>query len=211
MKTFFCSLILLFTAMLACAQSNINYISFFPPAHVIHNEVSLTQDDNSFTYGDGNIGGYAAKKGGLILAAADNSATIIDTLTVRENNTFAVNNFNVDNIIRVNSSGTVQNISIGNPNDCTGTACSTAYISANAIYFPTKTIWNSVTMNIYSSGVTKATGKIAGHGQNSSPGEFIPMTGITSLKWVNLRINGTEECRRYLVANQPGAANNCNI
>ena len=214
MRTIFCSLVLLFTAISVYAQNTVvDYVSFFPPAHVIHNQVLLRQDSDSFSFEDAAgetsaTGGYTAKRGGLILAAANESTTNIDKLVIDNNGvtvTFAVPNFNVDNIISVSALGRIQNISVGEKPAVCGGDCQAVFISSNGINFPIHTVYDSVNFTLRSSGLTTTFRPFSA----ASGGGFFPLNGVSNLKWVNLRIKGTEECRRYLVANKQDAVDNC--
>ena len=194
MKTIFYSFILMFATAFCWAQRTVGYVSFFPPAHIVHDNVQLTQDADSFFYSSTNSSGtlYTAQQGGLILGAANDSVTHISTITVNTaGGSIAIKNFNVDNVIKVISTGTINNIIIGDSNVCNNpTECDTVFISANKIYFPNKFIVGNIDYKVRSSNTT--TLKFSNN--------FIPpLLSNEKLKWVNLRIDRTDTCRRYLV------------
>ena len=213
MKIPFYSFILLFIATSVYAQKTVSYVSFFPPANVVHSEVILTQNTNSFSFNDAQGAGsegvdYTSKLGGLVLGAAPNSEINISTVTVAvtgDTERYAILNFKIDNIIKLSSNGALKNVTIGNINSCqSGEAyCGEVKIFANDISLPFITIYpDTLVTNVWvADNVNIAT--------NFSYNNFIP--GLSSgdkLKWVTLRVNGTEECRKYLVKYQGSAPNN---
>ena len=229
MRYIFCTCIFLFLAMFAQAQQTVTYISFFPPTNITHNEVTLKQNENSFplsalTSGE-NTQDYHTHPGTLILGSANNANIDISSMTikVKDKNVnavpYAISNFIVDNIIRVNSKGSVSNIVIGdltNPsNSCGYIFCHTVSISANSIQWPLKTSYpSSYTASLSSSGRT-IIANLKYQTGNSTYEEFLPKTVPTNdngssnrelastdkIEWRRLRINGTETCRMYLTLN----------
>lgn len=208
MKTFFYSTALLFASVLVYAQnSGVRYVSFFPPAHVVHTEVTLNQNDNSFDYvAESNAGvdagNYHAKAGGLILGAADKSKIDITKISIAttssDSKIYAIRNFMVENTIEIFApNGRIGTIVVGSP--CTTGGCQTAFLSANNVTLPVISSYaaSGLTVNLQSSGVSDVTGVFL-----NNTGKKLFLEGLSSgeqMKWVWLRLDGTEECRRYLV------------
>ena len=208
MKNFIFTFILLFAVTFAYAQKQIDYVSFFPPAHVVHSEVTLTQNAGSFNYSDeffvsGGTLDYTAVPGGLILGATKKSTTTVEAITVRvpgEQKAYAIVNFKVDNIIRVSSKGLIKEINLGVACGETTSPCSNVFISANNVSLPYYSMYpNNIEINVAVSENATITAPFA---IISSANNFLPTlpSGHNKLKWVYLRIKGTEECRPYLVS-----------
>ena len=131
MKNIFYICLFLLLAVCAQAQRTVTYVSFFPPRDVIHNTVTLTQDQaDSFrmTHLDGSetpawLGegaNYAELPGGLILGAADESIIEINKAAVTTYDVvlpFAIRVFRVHNNIFVKANGQIKHVSIGGSND----------------------------------------------------------------------------------------------
>ena len=242
MRYIFYCFTFLFLTVLAQAQQSITYVSFFPSAHIVHNEVTLTQrNDNydpektSFYEYDldlpmHNHHEYHKKQGGLILGAADGSNIVISTMTVSANNYsgVVVNNFNVDNFIKVQSLGAIGEtaganslITIGADTAYSGGDNSKFFLSAGRIKFiltpmPPIGIYGLIEdskMYISDSAAIPLI-KVADRNWNAplyvcpnvptpygdTPSQFIPeLSDGDKLVWCNLRINGHEQCRKYLV------------
>ena len=225
MKSFFYTCIFLLLAVLAQAQSTVSYVSFFPPAGVAHGHVYLTQEQgSSFVFNDlksnTNANNYHERKGGLILGAANGSTVSIDMLKIKSAGStlpFAIEKFEVDNIIRVvDAKGTIKNVKIGLAGG------DLANVSVFNLKWPLKMQnSNSLTYNVYSS--DRATMNLKILNLNGQYYPFIPQTIPTSsggsttralnssdtLSWKWLRINGTEECRLYLTVNSPSTTEKC--
>lgn len=209
MKTIFYTFIFLFVSVCCWAQKNVSYVSFFPPNNVIHDKVNLSQNPfTSFNY-PSESDNFTAKQGGLILGASDNSVTAIDKIILTPNGDFAIPNFNVENIIKVSALGTIEHIVIGNSALCGANTinCDKVFISANKIYLPQAAIYPSnVQYKVYSSDNSIVIKPFAG--------KFLPPIGNNNnIKWVNLRLDRTQECRRYLVRyiGNSAPSDNCNI
>lgn len=212
MKTIFYSFILLFATAYSWAQVSVNYVSFFPPAQVVHSAVSLTQNNDSFDYSLADpYTVYTNQQGGLILGANDNAITNIPKITIlneSDDPAYTIEDFNVDNIIKVSSSGTVNNIDIGREYTSGNVLpWEDIFISANSIYFPALTNYEGVEHDVRSSNLTSSN-------QVWQDNNFLPRLNSKNenISWVYLRIPGTEECRRYLVKyNGTAPSDNCNM
>ena len=127
MKRLFFSITLMFTCTLLWAQgaSMIRYVSFFPPAHIVHSEVILNQNKDSFDYisetdKQVNTGDYHARSGGLILGAAKDAEITIKEFNIAgksspEEKFYAVRKFNVENLIEISSFGQIGIVYVGSP------------------------------------------------------------------------------------------------
>jgi len=224
MKSIFYTFVFLSLAVLAQAQNNISYISFFPPASIAHSHVYLTQNNASFKRADlinnTNSNDYHSRRGGLILGAANGAKVSISTITIQsESLDFAISNFWVDNIVRVsNSNGRIKNLTVGLTN---GT---TEVISVANFKWPTRAEQFPSSMNNYDINVSeKATlaSLQVPNANNTAYMDIIPLTIPTNgsgstrsitrsdtLAWRKLRINGTEKCLWYLTVNSP-SNNSC--
>ena len=231
MKTFFYSFVLLFVSTVLWAQQSVNYVAFFPSAHVINNNVYLTQNSYSFrpnantVPGDSanaNINKYATNPGGLILGAAKEAVINIDEFMADNlsNGATFIGSILADNLLEINANGSITNLNLNcpgctacsdDPNDENYDAnCKKAFISAGGIKFSYAKeggvcyIGGRRDFVIRSSGITNFGGGVL---------PAIPSGYHNSVKWVNLRLDGTEECRPYLVirkTNQSELADNCN-
>ena len=206
MKNFLFTFVFLFIVTFAYAQKQVNYVSFFPPAHVTHSEVTLTQNNDSFSYANDFISSngsldYTALKGGIILGATQDSTTTIKNMTVNipsGHRAYAISNFKVDNIIRVSAKGLIRDINIGIPCNQTSSSCNEVFISANSVSLPYSSLYpTNIEVDISVSDTADISAKIIDGVNNFLPA-FI--NSNNKLKWVNLRIRGTEECRPYLVS-----------
>ena len=224
MKSIFYTFVFLSLAVLAQAQNNISYISFFPPASIAHSHVYLTQDNASFKRADlinnTNSNNYHSRRGGLILGAANGAKVSISTITIQSASLdFAISKFWVDNIVRVsNSNGRIKNLTVGLTN---GT---TEVISVANFKWPTRAEQFSGSMSNYDINVseraTLASLKVP-NANNTAYMDIIPLTiptnnngsstrNITTsdtLAWRKLRINGSEKCLWYLTVNSPSSDN----
>ncbi len=206
MKIFFYSFILLFVVVSAYAQKTVNYVSFFPPANVVHSEVVLTQTTNSFDFVDAQGNGaegtdYTAKLGGLVLGAAPNSEITISTVTIvipAESKKDTILNFKVDNIIKLSSKGALKDVTIGKVSECgySYNDCTIARISANDISFP---FIANYPKDLNTNVRVANTANIGTYFVNDSYNFLPALSSGDKLKWVSLRVNGTEDCRKYLV------------
>ena len=144
MKRLFSSIIFMFAGTLLWAQSTniVKYVSFFPPAHITHSEVLLTQNEESFNYSkelseQTNTGDYHAKSGGLVLGAAKDAEVTVNQFRIAgvasaEDKLYAIKNFMVENLIEVSSFGQIGSVYVGVP--CAkgeSTECQTSFLSAN--------------------------------------------------------------------------------
>lgn len=216
MKNFLFTFAFLFMVTFVYAQKQVNYVSFFPPAHVTHSEVTLTQNNGSFSYSgsfisDGSIN-HTALSGGIILGAVEESTTTIKKMTINVPTSakpYSINNFDVDNIIKVSAKGLIKNINIGLPCDQTSSLCDQIFISADYVSLPYVSRYpENIKVNIFVSDTAQITANII-----NKPNGFLPafIDGHNRLKWVNLKIKGTEECRPYLVSYTGSApTSNCN-
>ena len=202
------------------AQKSIDYVSFFPTSGVVHNKVSLVQDQESFDYNsdfDENIDPsiYQEKEGGLILGAADDAVVKINSINILNAKTggspFAFKNFNIDNVIRVYSTGTIREINIGNDGVCKGNPerCRGAFISADQLIWPLRiTNYNEdMKLNVNISVANLATLTRVNILKTDGKAYTVFLPGLKvgdTLGWRNLRIDGTGVCRKYLVLNPPG-------
>jgi len=213
MKKFFYSFILLLATTLVCAQQTVNYVSFFPPAHIVHNEVVLKQNTDSFNYSDEvnktesvSDNDYHAKSGGLVLGAAPNAKINISTITVTANSgDYAISSIQVNNIIDVSAKGRIGTLQLGTSGSCSPAAnCQNVFLSANNVTLPvTSTYHSNLEVNVYSSNLATV--------NKLNMGGYYFLNGITSgdkLAWVNLRLEGTEVCRKYLVKFQGDTPDN---
>lgn len=213
MKKFFYSFILLFTATLVCAQQTVNYVSFFPPAHIVHNEVVLKQDADSFNYTDqinktDETPGtdYHAKSGGLVLGAAPNAKINIDKISIiAQTGDYAISSIQVNNIIDVSAKGRIGTLQLGTAGFCSPAEnCQEVFLSANNITLPVASTYHSnLEVNIYSSNLATV--------NKLNMGSYYFLDGLNNgdkLKWVNLRLEGTEVCRKYLVKFQGDTPDN---
>ena len=247
MKRFFYILVFLFVSTLVSAQQSVNYVSFFPPANIVHTNITLSQDPStSFNVDDArgltenpDISSFHSKPGGLILGAASSSTITVGEMHVTMANKVEdqIQNFEVDNIIKVSGSaddvGMINRMVLGKcPEDDDG-SCSTFFLSVDKVKFPSDyysrynatstTSYDSegenypsdLTVNVMASGLAEIEGIFLGCQATSSSGgagaasaaascsNIIPsMNSGDKLTWVNLRLLGTEECRKYLVKYQ---------
>ncbi len=207
MKKILYIFILLFTVTCAYAQRSVSFISFFPPAHIVHNNVNLTQNANSFSVTDAHPtveatpNTYTTKIGGLVLGAASSSTIKIDNIKVTTTNNYLINNINVDNIIRVNTSaGAIGNLTVNSAGSNT-----ISDMSASVVAFPFTNYNGTKTVRIAGETVVTS-GKTINNFTLPTP-----MQATEKLSWVNLRANGTEECRKYLVKHTGATpSENCN-
>ena len=224
MKIIFYSFVFCLLSVFVYAQRAVSYVSFFPPTNVAHNDVVLNQDAASFTFSDltsyTNTGDYHARKGGLILGTEDGAKINIKKMTIMSSDSYqpyTINQFNVSNMIRVHANGVIQNITIGNESDCpSNDTCNYGRISADNLYWPLRAGYvdtNGVTIS--SSGRTTLKNLKVSRSDLETFDYFPPRevpsnntitnTNTTALsasyilRWMDLRINGTEECRKYLV------------
>lgn len=210
MRLTFFSLFLLFLTVAVYAQRTVSYVSFFPPSNVVHNQVNLTQNTSSFSYDNltsgRNTKDYEAREGGLILGSADNAVITISDINIESQQEvdlpYAVANFQVDNIVRVFSTGTINNIVLGNNVE----PGSSVLLSANKIVWPLSIEYdNSLAVSVDVENVAIISNiQYAREGSDTNFSTFIP--GLQSgdiLEWRNLRINGSEECNKYLTKNPP--------
>lgn len=217
MKNFIYAFILLFATTFCYSQKTVSYVSFFPPANIVHSDVTLTQNNNSFSSNSTVEGsaGYPAKPGGIILGSKEYSTTTIRTMNVvtSSGKPYAINNFKVDNIIKISSEGLIKNINIGEVCDKTPDSCSDVFISASSVSLPYHASYPSdIQINVYVSDTTTINNTNFSVESGEGPENFLPPLprGHNSLRWVNLRIPGTEECRPYLASYSGGALhNNC--
>lgn len=201
-KLFFSFTLLLITAG-AYAQRNVNFVSFFPPSHIIHKNVTLTQNANSFNRDDatGATSGetdYLKKTGGLVLGAAPNSQIRVENLKIETTTGYAIPNFYADNNLKiVSSTGAIKTLTIGSGARDTTDISATNY----GMNFGT---YSGVKPTVYVGNLTTLENGKTING-------FPPALGSNDkLKWVNLRIKGSEECRPYLVKYTGSAPiNNC--
>ncbi len=223
MKTFFYSFILLFVSTIVYAQQSVNYITFFPSAHVVHNTINLQQNADSFTpqshynqttNSDPNL--YTVKPGGLILGAARDAVVNINTVTLPSNTNDLVsfiNTITVENLLKVegkvNGNGLIEELIIGA--DCTednNNSCQTVFISAGDLVIQPrgKIGYDGIMGNVYSSGVSKLKPYAVLLGTDA-------LTSSFSVAWVNLRLEGEEVCRPYLVryTTVTPPTNNCSM
>lgn len=213
MKKFICTFIFLVTINYCYAQRTVDYISFFPPSNVVHSDVTLTQNNQSFNY-DGLVSegtDYAGKPGGIILGGTENSTVTIKSMNVvlgTGSKAYAINNFKIENIIKISSQGLIKNINIGEICNLSYNSCNRILISANSVSLPYRTTYpTNIQMNIEVSDTTTMDSPFS-----TQPTNFLPplTEGNDKLKWVKLRIKGTEECRPYLAAYKGDApADNC--
>ncbi len=210
MKLTFFSLVLLSLTANVYAQKTVSYISFFPPSNIVHNQVNLKQNTSSFSYDDLTSGvntqDYEAREGGLILGSADNATITISDINIESEQEvdlpYAIKDFQVDNIVRVFSTGTINNIILGD-NVEPGIS---VLLSANKIIWPLSIEYKeslAVTVNVENVAVVSNI-QYAQKNSDTKFSTFIP--GLQSgdkLEWRNLRINGSEECKKYLVKNPP--------
>lgn len=209
MKYIFYTFVLLFITVTVHAQKLVSYVAFFPSA-AIHNSAKLTQDTDSFSLlpGSGNVynkdKNYAELKGGLILGAADNSNINIGNMKVQgDSSGNTINLLYADNVLTINSTGTVNNISIGN--GCSGLdSCTNIVLSSNRLIWPLD-VAHPVGLNVDVSVKNLAHVRSLLIQYNTGAGntrfsDFIPPIGKDEdIGWVHLRINGSEYCKRYLV------------
>ncbi len=209
MKRLFFSITLMFTCTLLWAQgaSMIKYVSFFPPAHIVHSEVILNQNKDSFDYisetdKQVNTGDYHARSGGLILGAAKDAEITIKEFNIAgksspEEKFYAVRKFNVENLIEISSFGQIGIVYVGSPcGKLENAQCKTSFLSAYKVSLPLVSNYDPSTHVILkSSNISNLSGV-------ALLNDHIFLKGVSSgdaLKWVNLRVDGTGECRRYLV------------
>jgi len=214
MKYIYYGVIFMFLSVMAQAQRSITYVAFFPANRVVHNDVSLKQNTDSFsiqkigTY-DGNTD-YSAMAGSLILGAAPDAEINIEEVKISSGTAarmFTIQNFNVDNIINVVSTGTISYIELGSDSYCSNgnQECNNNLIYADSIAWPLHvlTVPDGLKMHIRSSETTYTTVVRIKKDSNSAPRDFIPgLQAGDKLYWIQMRINGTEECRYYLVKRQ---------
>ncbi len=214
MKCVLYSFPFLFLTVFAQAQRSISYISFFPPANIVQNEVFLKQNIDSFSHND--TSSLADKEGreltgSLILGAADKANINIDTMTVISDSATdkSVENFYADNFIKIISTGTNKGIvnkyiAIGNPNACAGdTTCNTIFISSGKMKSVLDNISNNSDMDIngyVSSLATIRNIRITPENGNNGANFMSDIPSGYKLVWCNMRLLGTEVCRKYLVA-----------
>ncbi len=229
MKTCFYSFILLFASTVLWAQQSVNYVAFFPSAHVVNNNVYLTQNSQSFnpqndvsgSNATANINQYATQQGGLILGAAKEAVINIEEFMVDNLNDGSpfISNILADNLLEINANGSITNLNLNcpgctacsdDPNDANYDAnCKKAFISAGGIKFSYEKEGGACYIGgrrdfvIRSSGITNFGGGVL---------PAIPSGYNKSVKWVNLRLDGTQECRPYLVIykGQSEPVDNCN-
>lgn len=218
MKTLFYSLILLFLSTFTWAQQTVNYVSFFPSAHVVHNNITLTQNGNSFNpasvqTGENLIDVYKEQPGGLILGAAKEAKINVKEIDVNppngDNPNFIENIF-VDNLLEVvANSGSIENIALGS--NCTSEDdpnCQGVFISAGKLNYATES------KSCFSSGCSVHTALSSGvaHIRSDSIVGAKRDNNAYKVAWVNLRLDGDEVCRPYLVryTGTAAPANNCN-
>ncbi len=188
-KLFFSFTLLLITAGVY-AQRNVNFVSFFPPSHIIHQNVTLTQNANSFNRDDATGASgeteYLKKTGGLVLGAAPNSQIRVENLKIGVTG-YAIPHFYADNNLRiVSSTGAIKTLTIGSGTRDTTDISATNY-GMNFGTYP------GVKPTVYVGNLTTLT-----NGKNING--FPPVLGSNDkLTWVNLRIKGSEVCRPYLV------------
>ncbi|MBO4707344.1 MAG: hypothetical protein J5594_02140 [Elusimicrobiaceae bacterium] len=223
MKTFICSFILLILGTVVYAQQSVQYITFFPSAHVAHSTISLTQNSSSFDPDDTTTGYstqstvdpniYLAQHGGLILGAARDAVVNINTITLPENSNDLVdfiNNITAENLLElkgnVAGSGSVDHIAIGATcGEDDSSNCERIFISSGKVILTpqNKQGHNGFIGNVYSSGVAKVAKHILPSGDGTP----------YKVKWVKLRLDGEEACRLYLVRyaiNGTAPEDNCN-
>ena len=237
MKKLFYIFLLLFANTIAGAQQAVNYVSFFPPAHVVHSNVELLQHlSTSFTKADArgltsnpDINTFHTKPGGLILGAAPNAVITIkemDVISMSETPN-SIGDFLVDNIIKVsgptNKLGQIKDITLGEQcEDADSTQCKTFFLSAGNIKFPSdyyngasvpQDYPNGLQVNVMSSGLANIEGVYYSCSDTNDDAiidtckNLIPdlsPEGNYTLEWVNLRLKGQEECRKYLVRDTRG-------
>ena len=216
MKKYFYLFICLLMGTTIWAQKSIKYISFFPIS-VTQNNVTLTQDSESFSLLNGNTGynvssPYHTYNGGLILGATDNAVINIDDMNII-NGKFAIGQIMVHNILKVISKGEAENVYLGN--NCSSGFCTNVFISAANL----NVVWNNVVSNtalsLYNVNVNSdrlsTIKKIKLKQENGTYSDFIPLENGDKLGWVKLRVPGTSTCRKYLVkytGSKP--SDNCN-
>ncbi len=195
----------LFLAIFAQAQQNIKYISFFPPANIVQNEVFLKQNSESFDQDSSMFN--SGMKGSLILGAADNAKINISTMTVIDTSSSdskLVENFYADNFIKIISTGTNKGIvsdyiSIGAP--CVKGDCNKIFISSgkmlSAFYSIPYNLNKSIEVNVSDIAYVKNVSIVNGANKRSNLTDIILVNH--KLVWCNLRLQGTEVCRKYLV------------
>ncbi len=216
MKKTFYFFIFIFLTAAVYAQKSIHYVSFFPVS-VTQTNVSLTQDNKSFSLLNGNSGHsvsnpYHTYNGGLILGATDNAQINVNNLNITGSK--AINSILVDNALEIVSIDPANNsldriieeVQIGNKEWCYD--CENVFISAPNINiawskFEHKDPITSYYMNINADRTTTVKG-IYLKNNGGSYKEFLPglTPGTDKLGWVKLRLKGDDTCRKYLVKYQ---------
>ena len=200
MKNLFFSFILLLAVTGAYAQRSVNFVSFFPPVHVNHKTVTLEQNVNSFSTANAaglvSSNDYLNKIGGLVLGAASSSTIRVNTLKIDGPSSYAIRDFHVDNVIKVTSrKGAIGNMEIGAGGDTAVGISANEYGMLFGDYGTTK--------------VVVFVGGLATLKKNRTINGFPPAFGTSTLTWRTVRIDGTEECRRYLFKGTAPTDNTC--
>lgn len=239
MKKLLYIFVLMLIGTFARAQRSVNYVSFFPPANIIHSDIELIQDSTSFNFNSensGNTHNYHSKRGGFVLGAAPNAKVTIDGWYHMTPNktTDPVHRINAHNLVEVRSKAEgsyVTYVTAGTKCNTSNSAeCEKAVLSIYKLKFPldneqVRTVQGvqsyvsedypaGLTVNVKSSNIADVEGLYLYSNTQDNITYFSriipPLSSGQGMKWVNLRLKGTEECRRYLVrytGTEPG--DNC--
>lgn len=150
---------------------------------------------------------------------------------------YTIGGLTAEKILNVEANGVVKDIKIGVFEKKEGETvcnenfpCNTVFFSAYTLFFPLKTkdVFNVGTLNVRSSGRAELSNLQILNSNNNAYYNFLPtevlnypnsnINDITThtisssdsitLGWRELRINGSEECRMYLLLNPPGTIDN---